>query len=87
MKNNLKDADSLFGDLEHPILSEWEGMPEYMTDKVEPYCKVIVRFRNEQDLQEFAELVGQALNKKTKSMWFPSLYKGLHSNKRYVDET
>jgi hypothetical protein len=87
MKNNLKDADTLFGDLEHPILSEWENMPEYLTDKVEPYAKVIVRFRNQKDLDEFSELVGQKLNIKSKSMWYPSLYRGLNSDKRYVDES
>jgi hypothetical protein len=86
MRNNLKNGDSLFGDLEHPILSEWENMPEYLSDVVEPHAKVIVRFRNEADLQAFAKLTGQPLNVKSTSMWYPPLVRGLNSNKRYVEE-
>ena len=34
---------------------EWQDMPECVQDKKEPYSKLIVRFKNEEDLQEFAK--------------------------------
>jgi len=77
----------LFDDLEHPIYDEWEDMPEFVQDKQEPFAKVIVRFRNQQDLDEFAKLIGQPLTPKTKSIWHPALIRGINANKRYVDET
>jgi len=49
----------------------WCGMPEFQQEKQEPYAKIIFRFENEADLQEFAELIGQKLTKKTKSSWHP----------------
>lgn len=49
----------------------WDGMPAFTQDKQEPYAKMTVRFNSEQDLQEFASLIGQKLTKKTKSIWHP----------------
>lgn len=65
---------------------EWRGMPEFVQEKQEPYAKIIFRFNSEEELQEFAELIGQKLTKKTKSAWYPELVRGLNSGKRYVDE-
>jgi len=50
---------------------EWKDMPEFVQEKKEPYAKIIVRFDNEEDLQEFAKLIGQKLTNKTKSIWHP----------------
>ena len=50
---------------------EWKGMPEFVQEKKEPYSKIIVRFETEEDLQEFASLIGQKLTSKTKSIWHP----------------
>ena len=52
-------------------MEEWCGMPEFIQEKKEPYSKIIVRFDNEEALQNFANLIGQKLNKKTKSIWHP----------------
>lgn len=62
-------------------------MPEFIQEKQEPHAKIILRFRNEQDLQDFAALIGQKLTKKTKSIWFPLLERGLNSDKIYIDES
>ena len=51
--------------------SEWQQMPEFVQEKQEPFAQIIFRFENEQDLQEFAEMVGQKLTRKTKSAWHP----------------
>jgi hypothetical protein len=49
----------------------WEGMPEFIQEKQKPYAKIIFRFENEEDLQDFAKVIGQKLTKKTKSCWHP----------------
>ena len=65
----------------------WKGMPEFIQEKQEPYSKIIVRFDSEEDLQEFANLIGQKLTNKTKSIWHPKLIRGKHSKKRYKNES
>lgn len=66
---------------------EWIGMPEFVQPKVRPFSKIIVRFETEEDLQEFANLIGQKLTLKTKSIWHPKLQRGINTGKRYVDES
>jgi|TARA_R110000824_G_scaffold400000_2_gene606565 hypothetical protein len=67
--------------------SYWEGMPEFIQEKQEPYAKLIVRFATDKDLQEFAGLIGQKLNANSKSIWHPKLVRGINSKKRYVNES
>lgn len=66
---------------------EWINMPEFIQEKQEPFAKIIVRFDNEKDLNDFSNLINQKLNKKTKSIWYPKLIRGINSNKRYSDES
>tara|TARA_R110002167_G_scaffold287766_1_gene492571 strand:- start:20 stop:250 length:231 start_codon:yes stop_codon:yes gene_type:complete len=67
--------------------SEWVGMPEFVQEKKEPFSKITIRFETEADLQAFAELIGQKLTPKTKSIWHP--YKPHRSPvvRRWVDES
>ena len=74
-------------DIEHPIFEEWKNMPEFIQEKQEPYAKIIVRFETKENLEEFSKLIGQKLTSKTKSIWHPELIKGIHSARRYVDES
>lgn len=67
--------------------SEWVDMPEFDQPKQEPHAKINIRFRNEEDLQEFAALIGQKLTSKTKSIWIPALPRGLNAHKRWKDAT
>ena len=67
------------------MTEHWENMPEFKQEKEKPFSKVICRFENEHDLNEFAELIGQKLTPKTKSIWHPKLERGKHQHKRYVD--
>ena len=62
---------NLFDDLENEWQKEWKDMPEFVQEKKEPYSKLIIRFESEKDLQDFAQLIGQKLTKKTKSIWHP----------------
>ena len=51
--------------------NEWDGMPEFIQEKKEPFSKIIIRFETEGDLNDFAELINQKLTPKTKSIWHP----------------
>lgn len=64
----------------------WVDMPEFEQENNEAFRKVVVRFRNEKDYQEFAKLVDQKLTVKTKSIWYPKLEKDVKSLRRWVEE-
>lgn len=66
---------------------EWDGMPEFIQEKQEPFAQITVRFETEADLLEFAELIKQPLTRKTKSIWHPQVKRGIHRDKVYVDES
>ena len=68
-------------------LDLWVGMPEFVQKKQEPFSKIIIRFETDEDLQEFAEMIGQKLTPKTKSIWHPKLDRGKNSNLRYSNES
>jgi hypothetical protein len=65
---------------------EWIGMPEFIQEKNDCYHKIIVRFDNFDDLVEFGKLINQKINPTTKSIWHPSLDRGVNSSKLYIDE-
>jgi hypothetical protein len=57
---------------EQPIWKEeWKDMPEFVQEKKRPHAQINFRFESEEDLQEFAKLIGQKLTNKTKSAWHP----------------
>ena len=66
---------------------EWKDMPEFIQEKQDPFAKIIVRFENENDLNEFSEIIKQKLTPKTKSIWHPKLTRGINSKKRYGNES
>jgi hypothetical protein len=77
------EQKSLF-EVEQNWEDEWQDMPEFIQQKIgKPYAQIIFRFDNEQDLQDFAKLIGQKLTKKTKSAWHPQIERGLNANKVY----
>lgn len=51
--------------------NHWTGMPEYIQEENGPWKSIAVKFASEQDMQNFAELIGQSLTDKTKSTWHP----------------
>jgi hypothetical protein len=69
-------------------MDEWDDMPEFIQEKKEPYCKIIIRCETEEDMNKMAELLGQKFTSKTKSAWFPykSHFTGNFKN-RYEDES
>ena len=68
--------------------AEWQGMPEFVQNRQREYAKIIVRFRNKKDLDEFAALIGQRLNRNSLSTWHPALKNGVLQPKvKYVGES
>ena len=49
---------------------EWKNMPEFVQEK-QKEIRIVIRFRNEEDLAEFAKLIDQKLTLKTKSIRYP----------------
>lgn len=66
---------------------EWKkaGMPEFVQEDNPPYKKLIISFRTKEDYDEFAELIGQKLTEKTKSIWHPKLDRDENSLKRWIE--
>ena len=50
---------------------EWLDMPEFKQEDLTPVRQIIVSFKTDEDVQEFANIVGQKLTDKTKSIWYP----------------
>jgi hypothetical protein len=68
------------------VFEEWKDMPEFVQEKQEPYQTIIVRFRCQEDVEDFAQRIGQTLTPKTKSIWHPQLVRGINAHKRWRDE-
>jgi hypothetical protein len=77
----------LFGYESFDWQKEWQGMPEFLQEDLMPFRAINVRFRNEEDVQEFAKLLGQVITPKQKALWFPFAEFRRASHLRYVDES
>jgi hypothetical protein len=76
----------LFGYEEFDWRKEWQGMPEFFQEDLTPYRVLNLRFRSEEDVQEFAKLVEQTITPKQRALWFPYAEFRRASHLRYVDE-
>jgi len=65
---------------------EWQGMPEFVHEKIEAEHTIICRFRNFGDVEDFGKKINQNVTPQTKSIWHPKLIFGDHHSKRYFDE-
>lgn len=66
---------------------EWEGMPEFDQKEKGAEFSVLVNFKKKKNMEDFAELLGQTITEKTRSIWFPKAKIGRMMNKRYKDES
>lgn len=64
--------------------AEWQGMPECENQDARPYRSIIVHFKSEDDVREFADLIGQVIGDKGKWIWFPKHDPILWSKNPYV---
>jgi hypothetical protein len=67
---------------------EWQGMPQFSHEDLDPFASVLVHFANREDMLAFGELVGQRISgaaRKTQSIWYPKIEIGTAADKRYRD--
>ena len=64
-------------------LAEWDDMPEFVSEDNTAYRTLYVHFETEEDVQKFAELVGQQITEKTKFIWHPEQKNMNTESKRY----
>ncbi len=67
----------------HDIKKEWVGMPECTNQDLTASKQLIISFRNGEDYRAFAELIGQTLTPKTKSIWYPKVDISRYMDKQY----
>lgn len=79
-------SDDIGKKFDEPWKEHWVGMPEYKQEENSPYMKIYVSFRNKEDYQEYAKLVGQTLTEKTKSTWYPPLSREENALLRWIEE-
>ena len=65
---------------------EWEGMPEFEQEDKSAYRAIHVNFATEKDVQDFADLIGQGITEKTRSIWHPKAEK-INMKDVYKDES
>jgi len=80
-QNSLFDVSEL-----NKWQEEWNGMPEFIQEDKLPIQTIVVSFETKEDVQDFANIIGQKLTYKTKSIWFPAKSRDIVNNKIYVDE-
>ncbi len=61
-------------------------MPEFNQEDLTSNRKIVVHFRNENDVKKFAELINQKITPKQPSLWFPFMEKRIASDKQYIDQ-
>jgi|TARA_R100000152_G_C6625805_1_gene75022 hypothetical protein len=64
---NLLDAMGATKDWE----KEWQSMPEFVMGNTEPFQRITISFQSQEDVKQFAELIGQTITSKTASLWYP----------------
>lgn len=65
---------------------EWDGMPEFDQEDATSFKQIIIHFANEDDMADFAQLIGQKITMKTKSLWHPAQVRMDTDSRRYVEE-
>lgn len=68
-----------------PWEDEWKDMPEFHMEDLTSKRKIVVHFRNEEDVQAFAKLLKQNITPKQLSLWFPFLAPRRYAHLRYID--
>ena len=86
MKN--KNQQTLFDMVElESWKKEWKNMPEYVQEDLTPFRVINVRFRNQEDVDKFEELMNQKITEKQKTLWFPYAEPRRASLFKYIDES
>ena len=86
-----KNQTSLMGFIDEDYVEDtpfgWDDMPEFDQPEKGQYALIRVRFRNEEDLREFAEKIDQTnITTKTKAIWYPPLEKNSATVLKWVED-
>ncbi len=67
---------------------EWQDMPEFVHEDLEPIKQVIVSFATKEDFERFSKLVDQKIRyRTTKSIWFPKATIERYMDKLYINKS
>lgn len=64
--------------------SKWVGMPDFNQRNLAPWQSIQVHFKNAEDREAFAKLVGQTVGDNTKSIWYPKAQIDRYVDKRWL---
>lgn len=74
----------LAGEEENDPETEWQGMPEFDQPDATAHRKIVVHFKDDAAVDDFAQRIGQDLTEKVKSIWHPEEEAARSADKRYV---
>lgn len=63
----------------------WKGMPSFHSENLEAEKQLIINFRSEEDFFAFAQVLGQQLTPKTRSVWYPPKERDVNILKRWIE--
>lgn len=86
-KMGITDVELLAMQPQDEIGDAWGGMPTFNQEDKTAFRSVVVHFKDQVAVDEFAELLGQTLSDKTKMMWFPKIEIERYADKVYADAT
>lgn len=66
---------------------EWKGMPEFDQPDAQSFRKIVMHFDSAEDVEAFAELIGQSIPPRVKSLWFPEKKPADFDSLAYADTT
>lgn len=66
--------------------NHWVDMPEFKQEDLTSFRKIVVHFRNQEDIDKFSELIGQKITNRQPSLWFPEMKPRRYAHLRYVKE-
>lgn len=69
---------------ENDANAEWQGMPEFDQQDRKAFRTIPVHFASQQDVDDFAALIKQAVTDKTRFVWFPQIEIETYADKRYT---
>lgn len=67
-------------------MAHWKGMPEYVSESIQPYKKLTVNLKTEADMVWFAKVIGQPITTRTKAISIPKTEGEGLIKWRYVDD-
>lgn len=63
--------------------AEWVGMPKFENQDKTAFRQILVSFKDQKDVDAFAETIGQELTEDTRYIWFPEVKEMDTESKRY----